>query len=77
LKIDLNSNFEFENAEIGYRAVLPVPKSVKLVKNRSKFEFQNLEEKMAKTARRTTDDEIEGLVLGEAVDVKSQTQIRL
>jgi hypothetical protein len=72
-KTGLNSNFKFENAEIGYRAVLPVPKSV----NRSKFEFQDLEEKMAKIARRTTDDEIEGLVLGEAVDVKSQTQIRL
>jgi hypothetical protein len=49
----------------------------KPVKNWSKFEFQNLEEKMVKTARRTTDDEIEGLVSGEATDVKSHTQIRL
>jgi hypothetical protein len=50
---------------------------LKPVKNWSKFEFQNLEEKMAKPTRRTTDDETEGLVSGEAADVKSQTQIRL
>jgi hypothetical protein len=52
-------------------------KTGKPIGNRSKFEFQNLEEKMAKTARQTTDDETEGLVSGESADVKSQTQIQL
>jgi hypothetical protein len=32
---------------------------------------------MVKTARQTTDDETEVLVSGEAVGVKSQTQIQL
>jgi hypothetical protein len=49
----------------------------KPIKTQPKFKFQKLEEKMAKTAQRTTDDETEGLVSGEAADVKSLTQIWL
>jgi hypothetical protein len=48
-KTGLNSNFKFENAEIGYWAVLPVPKSVNRSKNGLNLNFKIWKKKWRKS----------------------------